>query len=153
MQIQRIDINTLQWVEDLFDKYRVFYNQPSDITLAKQFLQERLLHNESVIFVMIDRQGETIIPAGFTQLYPLYSSVSAKKDWILNDLYVEPAYRKQGVGKKLMEAAMQFAKADGATFIQLETAPGNITARSLYEGIGFEKYNPYSHSVVYKIDV
>src|SRR4051794_18212497 len=117
MQIQRIDISTLYLVETLFDKYRVFYLQPSDIALARQFLQQRLSNNESVIFAAADNQNGETIPVGFTQLYPLYSSVRTQKNWILNDLYVEANYRKQGIGRKLIEAAMHFAKGEGATYI------------------------------------
>ena len=151
MQIQRIDINTLYLAVELFDKYRVFYHQSADIELAKQFLQQRIANNESVIFAAIDDENEKTIPAGFTQLYPLYSSVRATKNWILNDLYVDANYRKQGIGKKLIEAAIHFAKEQGATFIQLETMPDNITAQRLYEAIGFEQYNPFEGELVYKI--
>src|SRR3954468_599568 len=151
MQIQRIDTNTLYLVATLFDKYRVFYHQPSDITSARQFLQQRLSNNESVIFAAVDDQNGEVIPAGFTQLYPLYSSVHIQKNWILNDLYVESNYRKQGIGRQLIDAAMQFAKEQGATYIQLETMPDNITAQRLYESIGFKQYNPFEGELVYKI--
>jgi ribosomal protein S18 acetylase RimI-like enzyme len=151
MQIQRIDANTLSLVVELFDKYRVFYDQPSDIKIAKQFLQQRIFNNESVIFAAIDDENEKIIPAGFTQLYPLFSSVRATKNWILNDLYVDANYRKLGIGRKLIDAAIHFAKEQGATFIQLETMPDNITAQRLYEAIGFEQYNPFEGELVYKI--
>ena len=151
MQIQRIDTSTLYLVETLFDKYRVFYQQPSDVTLARQFLQQRLSNNESVIFAAADNQNGETIPAGFTQLYPLYSSVRTQKNWILNDLYVEANYRKQGIGRKLIEAAMHFAKGEGATYIQLETMPDNTNAQRLYESIGFEQYNPFEGELVYKI--
>ncbi|TKK68053.1 GNAT family N-acetyltransferase [Ilyomonas limi] len=153
MQIQRVDNSTLYLVAALFDQYRVFYHQPSDIQLARQFLQQRLSGNESVIFVALDNQNGKTISAGFTQLYPLYSSVRTQKNWILNDLYVEVMYRKQGVGRKLIEAALQFAKEAGATFIQLETMQHNITAQRLYEAMGFEQYNPFEDELVYKIKV
>jgi len=153
MQIQQIDTTTLHLVETLFDKYRVFYHQPSDIALARQFLQQRLSNNESVILAAVDNKNGETIPAGFIQLYPLYSSVRAQKNWILNDLYVETSYRKQGVGRKLMEAAIHFAKGEGATYIQLETMPDNITAQRLYESIGFKQYNPFEGELVYKISL
>jgi ribosomal protein S18 acetylase RimI-like enzyme len=153
MQIQRINTATLFLVEELFDKYRIFYGQPSNLSLAKRFLQQRLSNNESIIFAALDNQDGTNIPAGFTQLYPLYSSVRAQKNWILNDLYVEAGYRKQGIGRKLIEAAMQFAKEQESHFVQLETATDNTTAQSLYEAIGFEKYNPLEGEFVYKINL
>ena len=149
MNIRRIDLSEANLVAGLFDKYRVFYEKDSDINLAEQFIKTRLGNNESVIFVVLD--GE--LPIGFTQLYPKYSSVSAVKNWILNDLYVEPSYRKQGVGETLIKTAMDFAKGDGATYVQLETAVDNYTAQSLYEGIGFQKQAPDTEYFVYRIPV
>src|SRR6185437_1518505 len=89
MYIKRIDFSEYQLVTALFNKYRIFYNQPSDIRLAERFIKERLENNESVIFVaLIDDDGKPA-PVGFTQLYPLISSMRAAKNWLLNDLYVE----------------------------------------------------------------
>lgn len=153
MQIQRINTSTLYLVDDLFDQYRIFYHQPSDIELAKHFLQQRLSNNESVIFAAIDNENGKQIPAGFTQLYPLYSSVRATKNWILNDLFVAANYRRQGIGKQLIEAAIEFAKSEGATFMQLETMADNINAQRLYEAIGFVQYNPFAGELVYKITI
>src|ERR1700744_6752503 len=142
MEIRRITLDESQLVIGLFDKYRVFYKKPSDITLAEAFIKERLEKNESVIFVALDTENRQFVPVGFTQLYPKYSSVSATKNWILNDLYVDNNYRKQGIGEALIKTAMNFAKTEGATFVQLETAVDNYTAQSLYEAIGFKKQEP-----------
>ena len=147
MDIKRINLSEANLVTGLFDKYRVFYKKDSDIDLAEKFIKTRLGNNESVIFVSMD--GEQ--PVGFTQLYPKYSSVSAVKNWILNDLYVEPEYRKQGVGETLIKAAIGFAKSDGATYVQLETAVDNYTAQSLYEGIGFQKQEPDTEFFLYRV--
>ncbi|MBS1520293.1 MAG: GNAT family N-acetyltransferase [Bacteroidetes bacterium] len=149
MEIKRIDLPEANLIIGLFNKYRVFYKKDSDIDLAERFIKTRLGNNESVIFVALE--GD--IPVGFTQLYPKYSSVSAVKNWILNDLYVEPGYRKQGIGEMLIKTAMYFAKGDGATYVQLETAADNYTAQSLYEGIGFQKQEPDTEYFLYRIPV
>jgi len=149
MNIKRINLSEADLVIGLFDKYRVFYKKNSDVGLAEQFIKTRLSNNESVIFVALD--GE--VPTGFTQLYPKYSSVSAVKNWILNDLYVEPNNRKQGIGEALIKTAMDFAKGDGATYVQLETAVDNYTAQSLYETIGFQKQEPDTEYFLYRIMV
>lgn len=153
MEIRRITLDQLHLVTGLFDSYRVFYKKPSDIVLAETFIKERLEKNESVIFVALDTENGQSVPIGFTQLYPMYSSVSATKNWILNDLYVESSHRKQGIGEALIKTAMRFAKTEGATFVQLETAVDNYTAQSLYEAIGFKKQEPESGYLVYRIGV
>jgi len=148
--ITRVTSGESQLVVDLFDQYRVFYKQTSDIGLAQSFINARLQNNESVIFVAL-ADNET--PIGFTQLYPKYSSMRAVKNWILNDLYVRPEHRKQGIGEQLISAAMEFAKQQGAKFVQLETAVDNYTAQSLYEAIGFIKQEPDTEFLVYRKNV
>lgn len=147
--IKRIGLTEGHLVAGLFNQYRIFYNQFSDIGMAKAFIDERLQQNESIIFVAIDTDNQKAI--GFTQLYPKYSSVRLSKNWILNDLYVDADYRKQGIGEKLIKTAMEFAKTTGATFVQLETAVDNYTAQHLYESIGFVKQANDEDFFLYKI--
>ena len=147
MEIKRINLQESGLVTGLFDRYRQFYQQEPDLNKAESFIQERLAKNESVIFVALANER----PVAFTQLYPRYSSVRASKNWILNDLYVDADHRKQGIGEALIKKAMNFAKGEGATFVQLETAVDNFTAQSLYEAIGFEKQEPESGYLVYRI--
>ena len=149
MEIKRINVSEANLVIGLFDKYRVFYKKDSDIDLADRFIKTRLANNESVIFVAL--KGDQ--PVGFTQLYPKYSSVSAVKNWILNDLYVESNYRKQGIGEAMIKTTMEFARADGAAYVQLETAVDNYAAQSLYEGLGFQKQEPDTAFFLYRIPV
>jgi ribosomal protein S18 acetylase RimI-like enzyme len=135
MEIKQISITNYLLVTGLFDQYRVFYKQASDITLAETYIKSRLENNESVIFVALAGNE----PVGFTQLYPLLSSVRATKNWLLNDLFVDSDHRKQGIGEALLKTATNFAKSRGATFVQLETASDNYTAQKLYEAVGFVK--------------
>lgn len=150
MQVLKLSNTQGPLVYELFDKYRVFYKQPSDIETAKNFIQERLNNNESVIFVALSG-NET--PIGFTQLYPKYSSMRVSKNWVLNDLYVEKAFRKSGTGTALIQAAMDFAKQNGATFVELSTAIDNYTAQNLYEQIGFVRQKPETDFYTYRITV
>jgi len=151
MDIIKIDRTQGNLVFDLFDKYRVFYNQQPNIELAKGFIQTRLDNNESVIFVALVNDKSK--PVGFTQLYPKYSSARVVKNWILNDLYIDKEYRKQGIGEKLIKTAMNFAKENNAKFVELSTAVNNYTAQSLYEQIGFEKRSPETDFYTYRISL
>lgn len=134
--VKRASLEDAKNVAYLFNDYRVFYKQKSDITVALEFISERLDKNESVIFFAHDAKGVLL---GFTQLYPNFSSVSAKRSWILNDLYVSSAARRLGVARKLMNAAKDFAISTDAKGISLETAPDNVNAQALYESLGYEK--------------
>lgn len=119
----------------LFDAYRQFYGQPSDVPAAREWLRSRLRFGESK--VLVARQGAAAV--GFAQLYPMFSSVRMARTWILNDLFVLPATRRQGVARALLDAAAAFARADGAASIQLETARDNAAARATYRDAGWHE--------------
>jgi ribosomal protein S18 acetylase RimI-like enzyme len=80
---------------------------------------------------------------GFAQLYPTFSSVSMKRLYILNDLYVKNEYRKNGIGKLLLEKVKSYAIMTNAKGIELSTAIDNEDAKKLYERNGYKKNNEY----------
>jgi ribosomal protein S18 acetylase RimI-like enzyme len=124
----------LDQLAPLFDAYRQFYGQPSDLPGARTFLAERVERQESVIFLALADSGEAL---GFTQLYPSFTSTRMKRIFILNDLYVAPAGRCKGIGKLLLQAAAEHACATGAARLTLSTAIDNHTAQSLYQANGW----------------
>jgi GNAT superfamily N-acetyltransferase len=131
----------LDGLSKLFDQYRVFYDQTSDIEAAKIFLHERLQCKDSVIFIAMD--AKCIV--GFTQLFPSFSSVSMRRTWILNDLFVEESYRKQGVAKLLMGEAQEYAHKTGAVRITLATQITNNAAQNLYASLGYRRNDEFYH--------
>jgi len=122
-------------VAPLFDAYRQFYGQPSDVEAARRFLFARLSKDESVLFLA--RLEAKVV--GFVNLYPVFSSVKLTRQWILNDLFVAPEARKLGVGRALMERARQLAEATQANGLTLETAIDNYAAQKLYESLGWKR--------------
>jgi len=118
----------------LFDGYRQFYGHRSDLAAARAFLGDRLERSESVIYLAYTGPREA---AGFTQLYPSFSSVSLKPLWILNDLFVRPDIRRGGVGRALLERARQHAVETGAKGLVLSTGVTNKAAQTLYESCGW----------------
>ncbi len=136
MKIIKVNMDRVDEVAVLFDGYRVFYKQDSDLEKARSFLGARVENEESVIFAVEADAGKLV---GFTQLYPLFSSVQARRIWLLNDLFVAPEARRQGVGEMLMDAARDFAAETGAKGLALETGVDNHGAQALYEKLGYEK--------------
>lgn len=135
LAIQRVTLADLDAVVPLFDAYRQFYEQPSDPARARAWLEERLRRDESVI-LLASSEGRA---AGFTQLYPMFSSVRTGRLWILNDLYVDASARRSGVARALLDAAEQFARDDGAVGITLETTRDNATAQAVYRAAGWHE--------------
>jgi ribosomal protein S18 acetylase RimI-like enzyme len=134
-EIKTATLEHLEIVAPLFDAYRVFYQEASDLERARIFLLERIQNAESVIYLAFDGQK----PLGFTQLYPSFSSASTQKLWILNDLFVISEARGLRVGEHLIERAMQLARDTNAKGVMLETAHTNFSGQKLYERMGFER--------------
>ena len=124
----------------LFDGYRVWYGKTTDIDLGYSFLKERMDNKESIIFVY--EKDDTLL--GFTQLYPIFSSVSAERSWLLNDLFVTDQARGQGVGKELLDYAKAFVIKKGHKGLALETGKTNPAAR-LYEREGWILDHEFKH--------
>lgn len=135
MQIRRAQSEDLPQLTILFDLYRQFYEKKSDLSGAEIFLRERMEGSESVIFVA-EKEGRLL---GFTQLYPLFSSTTLKKQWVLNDLYVRMEERKSGAGEALMKMAMDFGCLGESRGLSLQTAVTNLAAQRLYEKLGWKK--------------
>ena len=108
ISVRQATIHDLELVVPLFDAYRQFYRQTSDLDLARRFISERFEHNQSVIFLALDTSGAAV---GFTQLFPWFSIRAAKRAFILNDLFVVPEARRKGVGALLLDAAAAYARA------------------------------------------
>jgi GNAT superfamily N-acetyltransferase len=141
MKISLADSKDISQLSILFDQYRVFYGQSSDVERATAFIKERLENEDSVIITAIDDEQM----AGFTQLYPSFSSVSMKPTWILNDLFVIESYRRKNVAKQLMEAAKEHASKTGAIRLSLATQYSNNPAQKLYEAMGYKKDDTFYH--------
>ena len=116
-------------VSNLFNEYRVFYNQPSDLEGAKRFIRDRMDYGDSVIFVAVTDE----VYVGFIQLYPSLSSISMRRTWVLNDLYVVEDMRNQGIAQKLVNEAIILCSETNAISLSLQTAPNNQAAQRLYE--------------------
>jgi ribosomal protein S18 acetylase RimI-like enzyme len=140
--VRRAQLADVPAVAPLFDAYRQFYGKDANLEVATRFLSERIGQNESVVFVAETREGAAV---GFTQLYPGFSSVSAGRVYVLNDLFVAPAARRGNVARGLMHAAAEFARGKGALRLSLSTARTNEQAQALYESEGWVRDEQYFH--------
>lgn len=131
---------TLDAAAALFDRYRVFYGQPSNPELARRYLCERLQAGESTV-LLARLHGEWV---GFCQLYRGFSSISCTQTVVLNDLYVEEHVRGKGVGRALVAHVIEHARRQRAASVVLETAVTNLRAQSLYAQLGFERADGFT---------
>lgn len=139
MIIRKATIEDIPILSGLFNQYRIFYKQPHDIEAAKQFITERMKKEESVIFVaLLDNKV-----VGFTQLYPVFSSVGLKRAWLLNDLFVAEEARGSGAADALLKQAQEMGAATDSRWLLLQTAITNHRAQKVYERNGWKKDSDY----------
>ena len=126
-------------VVPVFDMYRQWYGMPADLSRAESFLVQRMINSESTLFFA--EVNEQI--AAFVQLYPTFSSISMDAVWVLNDLFVRPEFRRQGIATLLMQIAAEFACGIGVLRLELETGTGNHTAQELYTKLGWQRQTQF----------
>jgi len=132
--IRLAEARDLDQLAELFDQYRQFYECPPDLGAAKNWLAENLERGRSTLFAADN--GSQLL--GFTQLYPALCSVDLVDYFVLYDLYVVEAARRQGIARALTNAASEWAKAQGAARLDLETARDNAPGQALYRDLGYE---------------
>ena len=143
IEIRKATAEDAAIVAPLFDAYRMFYKQQPDIDGAFNFINERLQQNESDIFIaFINNEA-----VGFTQLYPIFTSVGMQRTFLLNDLFVKDSARGKGVATALLNAAKDFGKATGRKWLMLETGNDNFTAQALYEKNGWSRETDFFYTI------
>ena len=120
----------------LFNLYRIFYEQVDDYESAYEFIKQRIINQESIIFLS---RKNTNNYNGFVQLYPSFCSVSGIPILILYDLYVDKDQRGLSIGRRLMDRSKVYAKDNGFKRLELSTAKDNLIGQSLYESLGYEQ--------------
>lgn len=104
----------------------------SDGTLSEKQWRRRL---EAASYV-VEGNGSDL---GLVTTLPYAEDDAADGDWQLVSMWVAPAARGQGVGHRLVEAAVEHARAAGARRLVLWVAWGNLRAELLYEAHGFKR--------------
>jgi len=145
VQILQAYSRHISLVVPLFDQYRQFYGKQPDSSGARLFLADRLERRDSVIYMATDGEGSSEVGIAFAQLYPSFSSAAMKRIWILNDLYVLPAWRRRGIAQSLIERARHLAIETKASRIILATEADNRIAQAVYNQLGFQKDERFLH--------
>ena len=112
-----------------------FNTEFGDPTPSAEVIAERaapLLEGGEVV-VLLAGEG----PDGFAELRFRPSLYTGALDAYLEELYVVPDRRGEGIGRTLLEAAMDEARVRGAARIDLNTSTDDVAARALYETVGF----------------
>jgi GNAT superfamily N-acetyltransferase len=138
MEVRRIETESLSEVEPLFEAYQRFYEvEDPDRDRNRRFL-ERFVGTDDEGWLFGAFEADRIL--GFTCLHRHKSSLRAADTVLMYDLFVLPDARGKGVGRALIERALEVARDSGAVCLEWSTAPDNATAQRLYDSMpGAEK--------------
>ena len=132
INLKKATLDDANMIGEVFDLYRIFYNQVPDISVAQQYIAERLKNNESTIF-FVEENGVCL---GF-------DSVNVRKKIVLYDLFVREEYRRRGIAESLMNAAKEYASQNNFGSIELSTNKTNLPGQTLYESLGYIRDNEF----------
>ena len=127
------DSDDVNDVSTLFEAYRTFYECLPDAAGSRTFVAG--LINGCTTRFFVARLGEVAV--GFVHLLPSYDTLAMRPSWTLEDLFVDPAYRRHGVGSALLRHAEDFARSTHAARLSLTTAHTNAIAQRLYIAHGY----------------
>lgn len=102
---------------------------PAEMQAAAQRFRESLAMD--ILIAEIDGHVVGFLALSFA---PVLSGLRA----LIDDLAVDPAYQRRGIGAALVEAAIQRASRRGATHLLVDTTRGDPAAHDFYEACGFE---------------
>jgi len=147
MRIVQATLEHLDLLTPLFVKYREFYGELPFPDSSRTFLEKRLRREESVIYLALHDDDDSKL-LGFCQLYPSFSSLSLKRVWILNDIYVAEDARRQLVADHLIQKARKMARESHAVRMRVSTSSNNEVAQKVYESIGFKEDTQFKNYVL-----
>jgi GNAT superfamily N-acetyltransferase len=126
--------------------YCDFYEvRPSDADL-EQLARALIAEPEDEGVQLIARAGDGE-PLGFATIFWSWSTLSAGRIGVMNDLFVRPQARGNGVGRKLIERCRAVARERGARELAWDTAPDNATAQRLYRSMDAAESRWVSYSL------
>ena len=134
-EIRRAGAGDAANVARLLHDFNGEYDEPTpSVPVLTERLGELLGENEITVLLAGDP------PTGFA-LFRLRPSLWAKAgDAYLEELYVVPAQRRKGIGRSLLNAAIDSAREAGANHFELTTGETDTEARALYESRGFTNH-------------
>jgi GNAT superfamily N-acetyltransferase len=130
-EIRRAGVEDAADVARLLHDFNTEYDDPTPpVEILARRVRELLAGEEIVVLLA---GGEPLGIALFRVRSSLWSNAA---DVYLEELYVVPAHRGRGIGRALLEAAIEAAREAGADHFELTTGETDAEARALYESCG-----------------
>lgn len=132
MEVRPVTGQEMDELLPLIAGYQTFYGAKPDAERNRRFFT-RFLHPSDEGLLLGAWVDGTL--AGFATLYWFFSSTKAAESVLMNDLFVREDVRGAGIGRALIESALDEARRRGAAHLEWFTAPDNLTAQRLYDSM------------------
>lgn len=139
-EIRSLNAEDLPWAQSLFESDPVYFEQaqgaparPDETATLMTELPPGKNKDDKFVFGVFDKEDELFAVVDAVRGYP------EPAIWFLGFIFVAPAYRGKGFGRALLQALMDWARAQGGDRLRLGVVEPNAGARRLYERIGFRE--------------
>jgi ribosomal protein S18 acetylase RimI-like enzyme len=130
--VRRAGVEDAAVIARLLHDFNTEYDEPTpDVATLSERARQLLADGEMTVLLA----GEEPVGLALIRFRP--SIWMEGPDTYLEELYVAPAVRGRGIGRALLEAAMDAAREAGAAHIELTTGETDTAARALYKSAGF----------------
>jgi GNAT superfamily N-acetyltransferase len=136
-RIEPLEKAQLEQLLPLIAAYQRFYEvEEIDDDRNRSFFARFIAPSDDGLLLGAQRDGDLL---GYACLYWHFTSLVPAETVLMNDLFVTPAARGQGIGGALIEASADVARKRGAHHLEWATAPDNATAQRLYDATGAKR--------------
>ncbi|HVD48238.1 MAG TPA: GNAT family N-acetyltransferase [Candidatus Limnocylindria bacterium] len=145
VEVRPIQPQELEEVLPLIAGYQTFYRAEPDVERNRLFFSRFLQPSDEGLLLGAWVDGRL---AGFATLYWFFSSTKAADSVLMNDLFVREDVRGSGIGRALIEGALDETRRRGAAHLEWFTAPDNLKGQRLYDSIpGASRSTWYAYEV------
>ena len=142
IRIERATERDVPLILELIQGLAVYEKLAHEVTATEAGLRETLFGARPAADVIIAYAGDT--PAGFALFFPNFSTFLGKPGLYLEDLFVRPEYRGQGLGLALMKRLAQIAVERGCGRFEWSVLDWNEPAIGFYESLGAKLMDGWS---------
>jgi GNAT superfamily N-acetyltransferase len=137
LRIESVSAGQLERLLPMIAAYQRFYEvEEIDEERNRSFFARFIAPSDDGMLLAAWRDEDL---TGYACLYWTFTSLVPAETVLMNDLFVDPAARGQGIGRALIEASAAAARNRGAHRLEWATAPGNKTAQHLYDSTGAKR--------------
>jgi len=127
----------------VFEQDLIKTERPFDPTLKPDpvnYYDLKSLLTSPLAEVAVAETNNKIIASGYARIDKSKPFLKHSHHAYLGFMYVKPAYRGQGINKRIIDALKNWAAIQNITELSLEVYYDNISAIKAYEKIGFSRY-------------